>query len=129
MASNYSCESITVLEGLEPVRKRPGMYIGDVHDTGLHHLLFGAIRYVTELHERGHVAQLRVDLSADGWVELEDDGLGLPLQLPGVFAGAGAFAACRKLSLAGAPRTILIQPEADEALEVGAGRVGPERPL
>lgn len=75
----YSCDTIEVLEGLEPVRRRPGMYVGDVHDgTGLHHVLWEVVDNVVDLSVERRANHLRVDLS-DGWVEVEDDGPGFPM--------------------------------------------------
>lgn len=75
----YDMRSIEVLEGLEPVRRRPGMYVGDTHDgSGLHHLLWERVGNVIDLHLARRAAHLRVDLGG-GWVEVEDDGPGFPI--------------------------------------------------
>ncbi|NUO49496.1 MAG: hypothetical protein HOV80_11635 [Polyangiaceae bacterium] len=77
----YTCESIQVLEGLEAVRKRPGMYAGDTTDgSGLEHLLWGVVDNAIDQHLARRAANLRVDVRPDGWIEVEDDGPGLPVE-------------------------------------------------
>jgi DNA gyrase subunit B/topoisomerase-4 subunit B len=80
MASpTYTAKDITVLEGLEPVRKRPGMYIGGVGSAGLHHLVWEILDNSVDEAMNGYAANIRVTLHADGSsLTIEDDGRGIP---------------------------------------------------
>jgi len=78
--ANYSAKDITVLEGLEPVRKRPGMYIGGVGSAGLHHLIWEILDNSVDEAMNGHASNIWVTLHADGSsITIEDDGRGIPV--------------------------------------------------
>jgi DNA gyrase subunit B len=79
MQNDYTADSITVLEGLEPVRKRPGMYVGDVRDgTALHHLVWEVVGNSIDQHLARRARHLRVDVD-ERWITVEDDGPGIPI--------------------------------------------------
>ncbi|RPA06074.1 DNA topoisomerase (ATP-hydrolyzing) subunit B [Gordonia sp. OPL2] len=79
--SSYGAESITVLEGLDVVRKRPGMYIGSTASRGLHHMLWEVIDNGVDEAMAGHATRVSVRLLADGGAEVIDDGRGIPVAL------------------------------------------------
>jgi DNA gyrase subunit B/topoisomerase-4 subunit B len=80
MAKQYTAKDITVLEGLEPVRKRPGMYIGGVDATGLHHLLWELLDNSVDEAMNGHCDRIVVTLHQDGeTVTVADNGRGIPV--------------------------------------------------
>src|SRR5262252_365795 len=79
-SANYTAKDITVLEGLEPVRKRPGMYIGGVGSAGLHHLVWEIVDNSVDEAMNGHASNIVVTLHADGSsMTIEDDGRGVPV--------------------------------------------------
>jgi len=80
MATTYTAKDITVLEGLEPVRKRPGMYIGGVSAAGLHHLVWEVLDNSVDEAMNGHASNILVTLHEDGSsITIADDGRGIPV--------------------------------------------------
>ncbi|MBL1073245.1 DNA topoisomerase (ATP-hydrolyzing) subunit B [Nocardia sp. 2] len=79
--NGYGAESITVLEGLEAVRKRPGMYIGSTGERGLHHLIWEVVDNSVDEAMAGYASRVDVKLLADGGVEVIDDGRGIPVAM------------------------------------------------
>ena len=77
--NNYGADAITVLEGLDPVRKRPGMYIGSTSSTGLHHLIWEVVDNGVDEAMAGYADEITVTLLADGMIQIEDNGRGIPV--------------------------------------------------
>jgi topoisomerase-4 subunit B len=77
--SSYSAKDIEVLEGLEPVRKRPGMYIGGTDERALHHLFAEVLDNSMDEAVARHAKLIEVDLDADGYLTVKDDGRGIPV--------------------------------------------------
>ena len=79
LQSQYTAKDIQVLSGLEPVRKRPGMYIGDTHENGLHHLIFEIVDNSIDEAMAGFCSIIKIVLHKDETVEIIDDGRGIPV--------------------------------------------------
>jgi DNA gyrase subunit B len=80
-SENYGADSITILEGLEAVRKRPGMYIGSTGERGLHHLIWEVVDNSVDEAMAGYATHVEVTLHDDGSVEVQDNGRGIPVEM------------------------------------------------
>src|SRR5271165_1239316 len=81
MSTNYTGEQIEVLRGLEAVRKRPGMYVGNTAERGLHQLVYEAVDNAVDEALAGYAHSVQVILHKDGSCSVEDDGRGIPIDL------------------------------------------------
>ncbi len=91
--NTYDADSIAILEGLEAVRKRPGMYIGSVSTKGLNHLIYEIVDNSVDEHLAGSCSEIQVTLEADGSATVSDNGRGVPVDLhaKGSVRGAGGL--------------------------------------
>src|ERR1700723_3710108 len=76
---SYSAKDIEVLEGLEPVRRRPGMYVGGTDERALHHLAAEALDNAMDEAVAGHATRIELELGREGWVTVRDNGRGIPV--------------------------------------------------
>lgn len=79
-SGNYGAEQIQVLEGLDPVRKRPGMYIGNTAEAGLHHLIWEVVDNCFDEAMAGHADTVKIKLLPEGMISVEDNGRGIPVE-------------------------------------------------
>lgn len=98
---SYGAESIKVLEGLEAVRKRPGMYIGGTGKDGLHHLIYEAVDNSVDEALMGYCKEIKILLKKDGSAEIEDDGRGIPVDMHPQFKVPAVQVALTKLHAGG----------------------------
>ena len=78
-ADSYSAKDIEVLEGLEPVRRRPGMFVGGTDERGLHHLAAEVLDNAMDEAVAGHATRIEIELAAGDWVTVRDNGRGIPI--------------------------------------------------
>ena len=80
-SANYTAKDIQVLEGLEAVRRRPGMYIGSTDQRGLHHLVYEIVDNAVDEAMAGHCTSVDISIGENGWITVHDDGRGIPVDV------------------------------------------------
>src|SRR6478609_7697931 len=90
-ADSYSAKDIEVLEGLEPVRRRPGMYVGGTDERALHHLVAEALDNAMDEAVAGFATRIELELASDGWATVRDNGRGIPVDPHPRFPGKSAL--------------------------------------
>jgi len=89
--ADYTAADIEVLEGLEPVRRRPGMYIGGTDEKALHHLFAEVIDNAMDEALAGHADWIEVEMTADGFITVTDNGRGIPVDAHPKFKNKSAL--------------------------------------
>ncbi|MBO4235773.1 MAG: DNA topoisomerase (ATP-hydrolyzing) subunit B [Firmicutes bacterium] len=101
VTNSYDAAQIQVLEGLEPVRKSPGMYIGSTGPSGLHHLVYEIVDNSVDEALAGYCKQIKVVINADGAITVEDDGRGMPVDINEEYGMSGVEIIHTKLNAGG----------------------------
>jgi topoisomerase-4 subunit B len=91
VAQEYTADDIEVLEGLEPVRRRPGMYIGGIDENALHHLASEVFDNSMDEAVAGHASRIKLSMNSDGSITIEDNGRGIPVDMHPKFPGKSAL--------------------------------------